>query len=75
VERIRADENRIREPMERWLIRVGTRPKSGYGNAAKVATSALGRGTALKQKAVPMGFVHQPNSTGLVHPERIIHRS
>jgi fumarate hydratase class II len=48
--RLRTDENSIRESMERLLMRVGTRPKSGYDNAAKVATSALGRGTTLKQK-------------------------
>src|SRR5712672_704972 len=58
VEGIRADEKRIRELMERSLMLVtALAPRIGYDNAAKVAKSAHGRGTTLKEEAVRLGFV------------------
>src|ERR1700731_506554 len=55
---IHADEQRIRDLMERSLMLVtALAPKIGYDNAAKVAKSAHERGTTLKEEAVRLGFV------------------
>ena len=72
VEGIRADEKRIRELMERSLMLVtALAPKIGYDNAAKVAKSAHGRGTTLKEEAVRLGFVSADEFDRLVKPEKM----
>jgi fumarate hydratase class II len=69
---IRADENRIRELMERSLMLVtALAPKIGYDNAAKVAKSAHARGTTLKEEAVRLGFVSAQEFDRLVQPEKM----
>src|SRR3981189_3578494 len=72
VEGIRADENRIRELMERSLMLVtALAPRIGYDNAAKVAKSAHARGTTLKEEAVRQGFVSSAEFDRLVQPEKM----
>jgi fumarate hydratase class II len=72
VEGIRADENRIRELMERSLMLVtALAPKIGYDSAAKVAKSAHERGTTLKEEAVRLGFVSAAEFDRLVRPEKM----
>jgi fumarate hydratase class II len=72
VEGIRADENRIRELMERSLMLVtALAPKIGYDKAAKVAKSAHERGTTLKEEAVRLGFVSAAEFDRLVRPEKM----
>ena len=74
VEGIRADEKRIRELMERSLMLVtALAPKIGYDNAAKVAKSAHGRGTTLKEEAVRLGFVSEAEFDRLVQPVKMTH--
>jgi fumarate hydratase, class II len=74
VEGIRADENRIRELMERSLMLVtALAPSIGYDNAAKVAKSAHARGTTLKEEAVRLGFVSAAEFDRLVQPVKMIH--
>jgi fumarate hydratase class II len=74
VEGIRADENRIRDLMERSLMLVtALAPKIGYDNAAKVAKSAHARGTTLKQEAVRLGFVSADEFDRLVQPDKMTH--
>jgi fumarate hydratase, class II len=69
---IRADENRIRELMERSLMLVtALAPKIGYDNAAKVAKSAHQRGTTLKEEATRLGFVSEDEFDRLVQPEKM----
>ena len=69
---IRADENRIRELMERSLMLVtALAPKIGYDNAAKVAKSAHDRGTTLKEEAVRMGLVSPAEFDRLVQPVKM----
>jgi fumarate hydratase class II len=72
VEGIRADENRIRELMERSLMLVtALAPSIGYDNAAKVAKSAHARGTTLKEEAVRLGFVSAAEFDRLVQPDKM----
>src|SRR6184192_3734232 len=67
---IRADENRIRELMQRSLMLVtALAPKIGYDNAAKVAKSAHARGTTLREEAVRLGFVTPAQFDRLVQPD------
>ncbi len=69
---IRADENRIRELMERSLMLVtALAPKIGYDNAAKVAKAAHQRGTTLKEEATRLGFVSADEFERLVQPEKM----
>ena len=71
---IHADEQRIRELMERSLMLVtALAPKIGYDNAAKVAKSAHARGTTLKEEAVRQGFVSATEFDRLVQPGKMTH--
>src|SRR5438094_5110141 len=74
VERIRAEEKRIRDLMERSLMLVtALAPRIGYDNAAKVAKSAHARGTTLKEEAVRLGFVDAAEFERLVQPDKMTH--
>ncbi|QWG17363.1 class II fumarate hydratase [Bradyrhizobium sediminis] len=74
VEGIRADEKRIRNLMERSLMLVtALAPKIGYDNAAKVAKSAHGRGTTLREEAVRLGLVSAAEFDRLVQPDKMTH--
>jgi fumarate hydratase, class II len=74
VEGIRADEERIRDLMQRSLMLVtALAPKIGYDNAAKVAKSAHSRGTTLKEEAVRLGFVEPAEFDRLVRPDKMTH--
>jgi fumarate hydratase, class II len=76
VEGIRADEQRIRELMERSLMLVtALAPKIGYDNAAKVAKAAHSRGTTLKEEALRLGFVSAAEFDRLVQPSKMTHPS
>src|ERR1700754_3260858 len=71
---IRADEQRIRDLMERSLMLVtALAPKIGYDNAAKVAKSAHARGTTLKEEALRLGFVTAAEFDRLVQPDKMTH--
>jgi fumarate hydratase class II len=74
VKGIRADEERIRDLMQRSLMLVtALAPKIGYDNAAKVAKSAHSRGTTLKEEAVRLGFVEPAEFDRLVRPDKMTH--
>ncbi|MGA7804616.1 class II fumarate hydratase [Bradyrhizobium sp.] len=74
IKGIRADEQRIREQMERSLMLVtALAPKIGYDNAAKVAKAAHSHGTTLKEEAVRLGFVSASEFDEFVQPARMIH--
>ena len=72
VSGIRADENHIKELMERSLMLVtALAPKIGYDNAAKVAKTAHANGTTLKEEALRLGFVSADEFDRLVQPEKM----
>jgi fumarate hydratase class II len=71
---IRADENRIRELMQRSLMLVtALAPKIGYDNAAKIAKSAHANGTTLKEEAIRLGLVTAAEFERLVRPDKMTH--
>jgi fumarate hydratase class II len=71
---IKADEQRIKELMQRSLMLVtALAPKIGYDNAAKVAKAAHGRGTTLKEEALRLGFVSESEFDRLVQPDKMTH--
>jgi fumarate hydratase, class II len=71
---LRADENRIRDLMERSLMLVtALAPKIGYDNAAKLAKTAHERGTTLKEEALRLGLVSEAEFDRLVLPDKMTH--
>jgi fumarate hydratase class II len=71
---IRADENRIRELMQRSLMLVtALAPKIGYDNAAKIAKTAHANGTTLKEEAIRLGLVTAAEFERLVRPDKMTH--
>jgi fumarate hydratase, class II len=72
VSGIRADENRIRELMQRSLMLVtALAPQIGYDNAARVAKAAHSRGTTLREEAVRLGFVSAQEFDRVVQPVKM----
>ena len=72
VTRIRANELRIRELMERSLMLVtALAPKIGYDNAAKIARAAYANGTTLRAEATRLGFISAAEFDRIVRPERM----
>jgi fumarate hydratase class II len=72
IKDLRADEQRIRELMQRSLMLVtALAPKIGYDNAAKVAKTAHSRGTTLREEAVRLGFVTAQEFDRLVQPDKM----
>jgi fumarate hydratase class II len=70
---IEADEERIRELMERSLMLVtALAPGIGYDKAALVAKTAHKNGTTLRQEAVALGFVTEKEFDEAVRPEKMI---
>jgi fumarate hydratase class II len=70
---IEADEERIRDLMQRSLMLVtALAPKIGYDNATKVAKTAHKNGTTLREEAVGLGFVTEEEFDAVVRPENMI---
>ena len=73
VEGITANEDRIKELMERSLMLVtALAPTIGYDNATKIAKEAHRNGTTLREEAVKMGFVSEEDYDDIVRPEKMI---
>ena len=73
VEGIEANEDRIRELMERSLMLVtALAPTIGYDNATKIAKEAHRNGTTLREEAVKLGFVSEEDYDDIVRPEKMI---
>jgi fumarate hydratase class II len=69
---IRANENHIRELMQRSLMLVtALSPKIGYDKAAQVAKAAHANGTTLREEAIRLGFVTAAEFDRLVRPEKM----
>jgi fumarate hydratase class II len=67
---IKANEERIRELMERSLMLVTALvPRIGYDKAAEIAKAAHANGTTLREEAVRLGYVTAAEFDRLVRPE------
>ena len=74
VEGIRANEDRIRELVDRSLMLVtALAPTIGYDKAAKVARAAHANGTTLREEAMRLGYVSGEQFDRLVRPEQMTH--
>jgi fumarate hydratase class II len=70
---IEANEERIRELMERSLMLVtALAPTIGYDNATTIAKTAHKNGTTLREEAVGLGFVSEEDYDEIVRPEKMI---
>ncbi len=70
---IRANEDRIRELMQRSLMLVtALAPKIGYDRAAEIAKAAHANGTTLREEALRLGYVSAVEYDRLVRPEAMI---
>jgi fumarate hydratase, class II len=71
---IRADENRIRELMQRSLMLVtALAPAIGYERAAEIAKAAHVNGTTLREEAIRLGYVSAAEFDRLVRPDKMTH--
>jgi fumarate hydratase class II len=69
VSGIRADQERIRELMERSLMLVtALAPRIGYQRAAEIAKAAHAAGTTLREEAIRLGYVSAADFDRLVRP-------
>ncbi len=69
---IRADENRIRDLMQRSLMLVtALTPTIGYERAAEIAKAAHANGTTLREEAIRLGYVSAADFDRLVRPENM----
>src|SRR5690606_32958831 len=74
VQGTEADEKRIRNLMENWLMLVtALTPHIGYDNAAKIAKKARAEGTSLKEAGIPLKLLAAQQFDGWVRPEDMIH--
>jgi fumarate hydratase, class II len=70
---IKANEQRIRDQLERSLMLVtALAPKIGYDKAAQIAKKAHTRGTTLREEAIALGFVTPEEFDRLVDPKKMV---
>ena len=73
VEGIRANEERIRELVDRSLMLVtALSPYIGYDKAAEIAKKAQHEGTTLREAALALGYVSAQQYDEWVRPERMV---
>src|SRR6202140_205862 len=73
VSGIRANQERIRELMERSLMLVtALAPRIGYQRAAEIAKAAHAAGTTLREEAIRLGYVSAAEFDRLVRPEKMV---
>ncbi|MEL7486965.1 MAG: class II fumarate hydratase, partial [Pseudomonadota bacterium] len=70
---IKANEDRIRELMERSLMLVtALAPTIGYDKATEIAKTAHKNGTTLREEAIALGYVSAGDYDAIVRPENMI---
>ncbi len=73
IKGIEANSSHIAELMERSLMLVtALAPKIGYDKATEIAKSAHKHGTTLKQEALRLGYVSEPEFDAIVRPETMV---
>ena len=70
---VKANEDRIKELMERSLMLVtALAPKIGYDKATEIAKTAHKNGTTLREEALRLGYVSEEDYDAIVRPEQMI---
>ena len=70
---IKANSKKIKEDLEKSLMLVtALAPKIGYDNAAKIAKTALKKGTTLKHEAIKSGLINEKDYSRIVDPRKMI---
>ena len=76
VKGIKANKKKIKEDLDNSLMLVtALAPKIGYDNAAKIAKTALKKGTTLKQEAIRSGLITEKEYLKIVDPKKMINPS
>jgi len=76
VKGIKANKRKIREHLDNSLMLVtALAPKIGYDNAAKIAKTALKKGTTLKHEALKTGLINEKDYEFIVDPKKMIYPS
>ena len=76
VKGIKANKKRIKEHLDNSLMLVtALAPHIGYDNAAKIAKTALKKGTTLKNEALKTGLINETDYEKIVDPAKMIYPS
>ncbi|MDC1098926.1 class II fumarate hydratase [Candidatus Pelagibacter ubique] len=76
VKGIKANKKRIKEHLDNSLMLVtALAPHIGYDNAAKIAKTALKKGTTLKYETLKTGLVDEKDYEKIVDPKKMIYPS
>ena len=74
VKGIRADKIKIKKFLDNSLMLVtALAPHIGYDNAAKIAKSALKKGTTLKEEALKTNLISKKDFERIVDPKKMIY--
>ena len=73
VKGIKADKIKIKKFLDNSLMLVtALAPHIGYDNAAKIAKTALRKGTTLKTEAIKTGLINEKDYHKIVNPKKMI---
>ncbi len=74
VKGIRADKVKIKKFLDNSLMLVtALAPHIGYDNAAKIAKTALKKGTTLKEESLKTKLINEKDFDRIVNPKKMIH--
>ena len=74
VKGIKADKVKIKKFLDNSLMLVtALAPRIGYDNAAKIAKTALKKGTTLKEEALKSGLINEKDFSKIVNPKKMIY--
>ncbi len=74
VKGIKADKEKIKKFLDNSLMLVtALAPHIGYDNSAKIAKTALKKGTTLKEEALKTKLINEKDFDRIVNPKKMIH--
>ena len=74
VKGIKADKIKIKKFLDNSLMLVtALTPHIGYDNSAKIAKTALKKGTTLKEEALKTKLINEKDFDRIVNPKKMIH--
>ena len=76
VKGIKANKEKIKQFLDNSLMLVtALAPSIGYDNAAKIAKTALKKGTTLKEEALKSGLINEKDYNRIINPKNMIYPS